>query len=318
MHSPFKGDRMKKTVVRKKMKEIRFIHTADLHLDSPLLGLKHMPTNIFKRLQESSFHALRKMIDIAIHQRVDFVVIAGDLYDGEDRSIRAQVRFKKEMERLEKNGILVYIIHGNHDHLGGNWTKIEMPKNVNIFGEEVEVKEITTPNGATVNLYGFSYPVRHVYERKIDSYVKKTDADFHIGLLHGNLEGSTEHGNYAPFQLKDLLVKGFDYWALGHIHKRAVIGEHPTIVYPGNMQGRHKKETGPKGCYLVTLNEYRSDLEFIETCDVIWERVEIDARTCKTFNDLYRLCLQTMDAFRKEGVGHLLSLTIENLSLIHI
>ncbi|MDZ5470196.1 DNA repair exonuclease [Bacillus sp. 31A1R] len=296
------------------MKEIKFIHTADLHLDSPLLGLKYLPIDIFKRLQESTFHALRKIIDTAIDQKVDFIIIAGDIFDGEDRSIRAQVRFKKEMERLEKHNISVFVIHGNHDHLSGNWTKIEMPENVFVFGENVEVKGFSTSHGVTASIYGFSYPVRHVYERKIDSYHKEMDADFHIGILHGNLEGGTDHGNYAPFQLKDLMDKGFDYWALGHIHKRTILSEQPPIIYPGNTQGRHKKESGPKGCYIVTLNEYQSDLTFIETSDVIWTTENIDARDCKTFDDLYRLCLQTMDGLRKEGVGQLLNFSIVNLN----
>ncbi|PLS03010.1 metallophosphoesterase family protein [Neobacillus cucumis] len=297
------------------MKKISFIHAADLHLDSPMVGLKHLPENIFNRVKESTFTALKKLTSAAIERQVDFVIIAGDIYDGEDRSIRAQARFRKEMEKLNDEKIPVYIVHGNHDHLNGSWVNLDMPKNVHVFNSKVETKVLQTKSGATVHLYGFSYGTRHVYDRKIDEYCKLDGADYHIGILHGNESAGTEHDNYAPFTLKDLIQKNFDYWALGHIHKRAVLSLAPTIIYPGNIQGRNKKESGSKGFYYVDFKDSEAQLDFIEASDIIWEDVTVDAATAVSFDDLYHLCQSAINTVRKERIGTLLSLTLKNTQL---
>lgn len=297
------------------MKQISFIHAADLHLDSPMAGLKALPAPIFKRVRESTFQALKRVTDAAIDKKVDFVILAGDLFDGEDRSLKAQSRLRNEMNRLKDHGIPVYAVHGNHDHLGGSWVQLRMPENVHVFSSKVEAKAHHAKNGTAVHLYGFSYPERHVMERKISGYTKMDGADFHIGILHGNEESSKDHGNYAPFTVKELLDKPFDYWALGHIHKRMVLAENPPVVYPGNIQGRHRKETGEKGCYYVTLTEAGAELEFIETSEVIWEDVTIDAQGVKTFQEIYQICKNALDGRRKKQAGVLLSITLENLRL---
>lgn len=297
------------------MKEISFIHAADLHLDSPLIGLQHLPPKIFQRLKESTFIALRKVIDAAIHYQVDFVILAGDLFDEEDRSVRAQTRLRKELNRLCAHHISVFVIHGNHDHLAGVFSNLKMPDHVKTFGAQVEVVNHLTKGGASVDLYGFSYPKRHVLERKVLDYQKQGQADFHIGILHGNLEGSSEHGNYAPFQLKELLDREMDYWALGHIHKRTIAQENPPIVYPGNIQGRNRKEVGMKGCYLVNLTELGSKLHFVETSDIVWLDLKIDGRDMKDFHSVFQGCRKALDSVRQNQIGQLVQLTIQNTAL---
>jgi DNA repair protein SbcD/Mre11 len=297
------------------MKQISFIHAADLHLDSPMIGLKHLPANILTRLRESTFNALQKLTDAAIHHQVDFVIFAGDLFDGEDRSLRAQSRLRSEMLRLAQKEISVFVIFGNHDHLSGSWVHLDMPSNVYFFDSNVETKVLKTKRGEVVHLYGFSYPKRHVYERKIDNYNKVAGADFHIGILHGNEGGGNEHDNYAPFTVKDLQQKQFDYWALGHIHKREIVAEHPPIVYPGNIQGRNKKELGIKGCYYVTLNEFGTKMEFVETSDVVWQEASVDASTAATFQDIFLLCQEAISHLRKANIGTLLTLKLQNVQL---
>lgn len=297
------------------MKRISFIHAADLHLDSPMVGLKYLPQDIFSRVKESTFTALKKVTEAAIHHKVDFVILAGDLYDGEDRSLRAQSRFRTEMLKLAENEIHVYVIHGNHDHLNGSWVHLNMPENVHVFNSEVETKVLQTKNGEIVHLYGFSYPTRHVYDRKIEDYRKKDGADFHIGILHGNESGGVDHDNYAPFSVSDLHKKEFDYWALGHIHKRAILSESPPIIYPGNIQGRNKKETGMKGIYHVSLTDLDKEINFLETADIIWEETVVDASSAKNFLDVLQLCQTTINSFRREQTGTLLSLSLKNIVL---
>jgi DNA repair protein SbcD/Mre11 len=297
------------------MKQISFIHAADLHLDSPMVGLKHLPANILSRVRESTFTALGKLTSAAIDNNVDFVILAGDLYDGEDRSLRAQSRFRNEMRKLSQKGIPVYVIHGNHDHLNGSWVHLDMPSNVHFFSSDVEMKIFHTKRGEKVHLYGFSYLQRHILDKRIDDYQKQERADFHIGILHGNEGGGTDHDNYAPFTIKDLHEKEFDYWALGHIHKRTILSETPPIIYPGNLQGRNKKEVGVKGCYCITLNELEAKKEFVATSDVVWEEVTVDAASAQSFQEIFQLCQITIERYRKAGIGTLLTMNLKNVQL---
>lgn len=297
------------------MKTVRFIHAADLHLDSPMTGFSHLPEKIFRKIQESTFASLANIVDTAIAEMVDFVILAGDIFDAEDRSIRAQVRFKKEMERLHASHIPVYIVHGNHDHMEGKWTHLPLPDNVFIFGHEVECKAFKGENGTEVHLYGFSYPSRHVYERMIQHYRRKGEADFHIGILHGNLDGKNDHGSYAPFTLPELAACNFDYWALGHIHKRTILQEDPPIIYPGNIQGRHRKEFGEKGCYFIELTEAKASCRFIETAEVLWEESVLPVSGAASFHDVYLLCAAFIEKKRERGKNLFLSLILEDFLL---
>lgn len=297
------------------MKRVTFIHAADLHLDSPMSGLKHLPPSIFKKLQESTFEAFTKIVDSAIFHNVDFIILAGDLFDGEDRSIRAQTRFRKEMERLAECGIAVYAVHGNHDHMDGKWAHLPLPENVHIFSHEVEEAKHIAENGTSVHLYGFSYPKRHVAERMIDQYSRENGADLHIGILHGSFEGSSDHAQYAPFRINDLLEKDFDYWALGHIHKREILISEPPVIYPGNIQGRNPKETGPKGCYLVELDSSGAKTEFLEAAPVIWENAEIDVSKSESYQEIYELCLSLIEEKRQNRKGTIINLTLNDVGL---
>ncbi|MCC3355419.1 metallophosphoesterase family protein [Bacillus sp. REN16] len=292
------------------MNSITFLHIADLHLDSPFSGLANLPTELFKHVQESTFISLTRLISIAIEKRVDFVVIAGDLFDGEDRSLRAQSRFRNEMERLKENDIEAFVVHGNHDHLGGNWPQFNWPNNVHVFqNENVEVIPFIKNGEIIANIYGFSYAKRAVLENKTSAYQKKENAPYHIGILHGSKEGESAHSRYAPFLLSDLQQKGFDYWALGHIHTREILSEDPPIIYPGNIQGRHKKETGEKGGYLVKLSKTGVNFTFFPTSDLIWENTSIDISETASFDQLVDLTLSHIDDLRKmENQGLFLSI----------
>lgn len=300
------------------MTKVTFLHAADLHLDSPFKGLGNLPEAIFTRLKLSTFTSLKNIINLALLHEVDFVLLAGDLYDQEDRSIKAQNTLRKEFERLHKANIPVYLIHGNHDHTGGNWIKLHWPDNVHFFSDkEVERKPFRKNGQVLANIYGFSYPHRAVYEKMIHHYQKGEDGIYHIGLLHGNVEGGSEHSPYAPFKLTELLEKDFDYWALGHIHKRQVLSKQPPIIYPGNIQGRHKKETGEKGCYIVTLTKSDAHYHFFNTADIIWESVQISIQHLQTIDELYTNCLDLMNQLRLEQAGLFLTITLTGSGVIN-
>jgi len=299
------------------MSRIRFLHTADLHLDSPFAGLSHLPDYLVKELRESPFRAFQNIIELAITQKVDFLLIAGDLFDGENRNLRTQVRFRSEMERLNQAGIDVYIIHGNHDHLNGSWIQLELPKNVTVFGGKTDVKVYTKPDGTTVHLYGFSYQQRHVTERMIDTYRKTTDDGYHIGLLHGSLEGASGHSPYAPFTIRDLAEKDFDYWALGHIHKSQIISELPLAIYPGNIQGRNRKESGPKGCFLIEMENMSISKSFIDSAEFIWDTVVIPIQEQAAFDEILASTRDVIEQRQQADSKLLLELEMELSSIDH-
>ncbi len=301
------------------MSSIKFLHTADLHLDSPFKGLQKFPDLLFKRIKESTFTSFSRIVLLAIEEKVDFMIISGDLFDSEDRSLRAQVRFREEMKRLEKEDIIVYIIHGNHDHLGGSWTSIEWPRNVHVFSSEIETKTYHKNGQPWVNLYGFSYPQKLVTENMTSNYSKKMDAPYHIGLLHGSADSTKqdEHARYAPFTVKQLLEKEFDYWALGHIHMRQSLYENPPIIYPGNIQGRHRKESGDKGCYIVDLSESNTNLTFKETADILWETVQLTISDIENYNQLVDQCYQALENLRRNNQGVLLTIELNGSGKLH-
>lgn len=286
------------------MSVIKFIHAADLHLDSPFIGLKHMPAKLFERVRESTFLSFSKIITCAINEKVDFILLSGDLYDEDERSLKAQLKLKKEFERLAVNNIQVFIIHGNHDHMGGKWLDLEWPENVHVFSShKVEVKEYKKNQTPLAYIYGYSYPERAVYENMTSQYIKKENPNvFHIGMLHGSTEGNKEHDVYCPFKVNDLLAKDFDYWALGHIHKRQVLHEaHPVIAYPGNIQGRHRKETGKKGCYLVEMGAGSIRSTFVSTEVIRWEEIEVSIHECQNLSELVQACEQSIENLKREN-----------------
>ncbi|ART75669.1 hypothetical protein B4U37_06340 [Sutcliffiella horikoshii] len=305
--------------VESRLKKIRFIHAADLHLDSPFKGLSHLPQKIFNQIRKSTFQSLTSLINAAIDYQVDFILLAGDLFDLEQRSLIAQATLRKEFMRLNEAGIQVYIIHGNHDYLTDNHILFKYPDNVHIFTEDVECKPFLKGQEELACIYGFSYKQRHMTKNMTGYYqIVNKKVPFHIGMLHGNLSGREEHDPYAPFSISDLLDKEFHYWALGHIHKREILRHQPPIVYPGNIQGRHKKEQGDKGCYLVELFEDGTPkLQYIETSAIHWEELKIPINGIQTVDQLMDETKQAVEAIRLDGKGKLLRLTYTGNGDLH-
>jgi DNA repair exonuclease SbcCD nuclease subunit len=204
------------------------------------------------------------------------------------------------MEKLHEAGIPVYITYGNHDHLSGNWTRFELPPNVHEFSGEVEEVSLTV-RGQDVVIHGFSYPNRHVKEEMVSKYPTASDnQSFHIGLLHGSLAGNNTHAVYSPFTLSDLQSKHYDYWALGHIHLRQQLSDNPPIVYPGNIQGRHRNESGEKGFYEVELSKTDVVLKFVQTSAVHFERIQIPCAGITHANEFLAVCEEALLSFATE------------------
>lgn len=292
--------------------QISFIHAADLHLDSPFQGLSHIPEHIFKEVRESTFVALDRLVRSAIHLRVDFVLIVGDLFDNERQSLKAQIRLRKAFQELEKHDINVYLSYGNHDHINGNIHSVTYPDNVFIFPSEKVSQFTYQKNGIPLaTIHGFSYENRAVLINKTAEYSMNHQDDlYHIAMLHGSLQNNTEHDTYAPFRLGDLIQSDFDYWALGHIHQRSVLKEDPPIVYSGNTQGRHRKETGEKGCYHVILSETNTDLTFIPLQALQFTNITIDVSSCSEVNQLEKLIYDEIKHQYEQTTPQFIDLTL--------
>ncbi|TQR19055.1 metallophosphoesterase family protein [Psychrobacillus vulpis] len=295
------------------MAEIRFLHIADLHLDSPFKGISSIPQSRWKDICESTFHAFTRIIEYALENKPDFVLIVGDIYDGENRSLRAQHIFQKGMESLQSEGIPVFLCYGNHDHLSGKWVRFQLPDNVQVFGEEVETKMIEV-RGKKVHVTGFSYKERHINEAMHRYYPSVKDAsEYHIGMLHGSVEGNEEHDVYAPFRKSDLIGKGYDYWALGHIHKRQVLHNDPPIVYPGNTQSRHRNEKGMKGFYDVSLSKGNSVLHFIPSSSFIYDEIEVSCEGVVHANDLIARIEEKLTSYSASNGNSIVDLILTNI-----
>ncbi|MFO7543390.1 MAG: DNA repair exonuclease [Thiobacillus sp.] len=253
---------------------MRFLHAADLHIDSPLRGLDRYDGAPVERLRTATRSAFERMIDKALSERVDFVLLAGDIYDRDWQDFRTGLFFREQLVRLNRADIRVFIVHGNHDALGVISRQLSLPPNVTVFSsrtaQTVHLDELS------VAIHGRSFRERAEDDDLVPTYPSPIPGCFNIGMLHTSLSGRPGHDTYAPTDVATLTAKGYDYWALGHIHAREVVSESPHIVFPGNLQGRHANETGPKGCMLVSVEAGRIETEFIPLDVVRWRQVEVE------------------------------------------
>ena len=253
----------------------RFIHAADPHLDSPLRGLEAHEGAPVETLRGATRKAFENLVNLAIDEGVNFVVIAGDLYDGDWKDYSTGLFFRGQMVKLQAKGIPVYLIAGNHDAASVISKKLTLPENVHVFSTRT-AETMEVPGLAAV-IHGRGFPHRAVPENLAVDYPAAVPGKFNLGLLHTSLTGRPDHDTYAPCSEQDLRNKGYAYWALGHIHQPEVISEDPWIVFAGNCQGRHARETGPRGCRLVTVKDSLevASAEWRDLDVVRWQSVEV-------------------------------------------
>jgi DNA repair exonuclease SbcCD nuclease subunit len=252
---------------------MRFLHASDLHIDSPLRGLDRYEGAPVARLRTATRAALERLVDMALAERVDFVLFAGDIYDRDWQDFHTGLFFREQMVRLGRADIRVFIVQGNHDAQGVITRQLDLPTNVTVFSSRTA--ETFRIDKLSVAIHGRSFPNRAVDEDLVPSYPAPVPDFFNIGMLHTSLNGRPGHDPYAPTDLSTLVAKGYDYWALGHVHAREVVSEAPRIVFPGNLQGRRASETGAKGCELVTVEAGRIEAEFVALDVVRWNQVVV-------------------------------------------
>jgi exonuclease SbcD len=270
------------------MDSMRFIHAADLHLDSPFRGLANADPGLRESLQSATLGAFDAIVDHTIQSKSDFLVIAGDLYDSRDRSLRALVAFRRQMERLAERDISVYVVHGNHDPLNGWGSEFLLPPNVTTFTGKPNTEPVIRRGKEIARVTGVSYARERVTENLAAMMKPDEDSPYSVGVLHANVGGQAGHADYAPVTLDELKSSKFDYWALGHVHTRSTLSLEPTAVaYPGNPQGRNAREPGPRGCLQVDVDRNgQAHMEFIETNKVRWAHLEISIRSLTRIDSL--------------------------------
>ncbi|OQX64410.1 MAG: hypothetical protein B5M55_06155 [Desulfococcus sp. 4484_242] len=262
----------------------RFIHAADIHLDSPLTGLEAYEGAPVQQLRQATRRAFENMVRLAISEEVAFVLIAGDLYDGDWQDYNTGLYFVSQMNRLKEAGIPVFMVAGNHDAQSKITRTLRLPDNAILFSAE-SAQTHTLPQYDTA-IHGQSYKTPSVKKNLIPGYPTPLPGHINIGLLHTCATGREGHAPYAPCTAADLESKGYDYWALGHVHQQETVLAEPLSVFPGNIQGRHIRETGPKGVMLITVDDLGRPSADFRALDVMrWVRIDLDASGLESAHD---------------------------------
>ncbi len=292
-----------------------FVHAADLHLDAPFRRVDAADRRVREACVEATFAAFDRIVGVCLERDAAFLVIAGDAYDTADRSFRAQNRFRAAAERLAEAGIRVFVAGGNHDPVLASATPLEMPGNVHVFSAgEVERVAFPDEDDPRCVLYGRSYGRARETSNLARGYRRAATDPFAIGVLHANVGGDDRYEPYAPCSLEDLRAAGMDYWALGHIHQHQELSKDPPVVFPGSPQGLDPNEVGGHGCVVVTVAPNGSPtLEFVETGQLVWERLAVDLTEADTADDVLSAVREACERARTGAGGRPVLLRLELL-----
>lgn len=266
----------------------RFVHTADLHLDAPLKAIALRNPDLAREVGVASRTALSRIVDLCIDESVAFLLIAGDLWDGEHSSTKTPRFLKQEVLRLHAAGIGCFIIRGNHDALARHTGELDLPENTVLFGGRPSTvrREI---DGHRIAIHGLSFRDPHAPESLLPRYPAPDPGAFNIGMMHTSLNGSPGHDNYAPCSLADLDGHGYDYWALGHVHRRFEHAGRATVVMPGIPQGRDIGEAGPASVTLVRVDDDNAvTLERRSVACLRFDRIDLDCTDIGDWSELLR------------------------------
>ena len=281
----------------------KFIHAADIHLDSPLRGKKKSADqdSLSAIFQSPTRKAFKNLINLAIDQKVSLVILAGDLYDGDWKDYNTGLFLINEISRLSKYNIKVFAVAGNHDAANKMTKTLTLPKNMRVFGhtkpETIRLEKLR------VALHGQSYANQAVTANLATQYPNAVPGWFNIGVLHTSLDGREGHARYAPCSLDNLRSKSYDYWALGHVHKREVVCQQdPCVVFSGCIQGRHIRETEAKGVTLVTVKDDKIYKVEHKSVDVLrWFVCEVDVSQARNLEDVLQCVSNSIVKFKDKA-----------------
>ncbi len=285
-----------------------FIHSADLHIDSPLAGLSLKDKSVAERFAAAGRRAVEMLVRETIESKAAFLVISGDVFDGDWKDVTTGLFFVRAISDLHRAGIPVFIVKGNHDAESVMSRDLPYPDTVHIFpADKATTVDIETHR---VALHGRSFP-RRLTGDFVSAYPARREGWLNIGLLHTSLDGSRGHEGYAPCTIEDLSRFGYDYWALGHVHAAEIVSRDPWIVYPGNLQGRSVRETGAKGAMRVTVEDGRIVAVSPMALDSArWEHLTIDVTGGDAETDLMERILADLTRRHAQSEGRPLAVRI--------
>jgi exonuclease SbcD len=288
----------------------RFVHAADIHLDSPLVGLQRYDGAPVERLRGATREAFAALVSLCCKESVDFLLIAGDLYDGSWKDFSTGLFFAQQMNRLGAQQIPVFIVRGNHDAQSTVTKHLSLPANVTQF--DSDAAHTMQLDALNVAIHGRSYATREITDDISVDYPEPVAGCFNIGLLHTSADGREGHEPYAPCHPGSLVAKGYDYWALGHVHQREVLHKDPWIVFSGNLQGRHARETGAKGCTVIeVVDGVVSEVKAV-TLDVVrWSRVTIDLTDVRSSSEMLECVANATAKAISAADGRMVALRLE-------
>ncbi len=288
----------------------QFIHAADIHLDSPLRGVEGYPDAPVAEIRGATRRALERLVELALAERVAFVLLAGDLFDGDWKDYHTGLFFARQMGQLARAGIRVFIVAGNHDAASRMSHAMPWPENVRVFSSQQP--ESVALEGLAAVIHGRSYQNQAEAENLARDFPPYWPGLVNIGLLHTSLTGRPGHADYAPCSVGDLLAKGYAYWALGHVHRREVVATDPWVVFAGNLQGRHIREEGAKGVTLVTVVDGR--VSEVQECplDVLrWATCRVDLSDCDRVDTVAATVRQALLNERERAAGRTLAVRLQ-------
>lgn len=287
---------------------MRFLHCADIHLDSPLRGLERYEGAPVDEVRGATRRAFENLIQCALRERVDFVVIAGDLYDGDWPDFNTGLFFAKGMAQLGDAGIAVYLLRGNHDAASKLTRSLPLPGNVRLFSDRAPATFVDDALGLAI--HGQSFATAALADDLAAGYPTAIRGHVNVGVAHTSLTGRPGHDPYAPTTDEVLRSKGYDYWALGHVHAREIVARDPWIVFPGNVQGRHIREQGIKGCELVTIADGHITTEPVALDVLRWRELRVDATGMPDLDALFDALATAVRSAVAQADGRIVALRV--------
>lgn len=287
----------------------KFLHAADVHLDSPLRGLSRYESAPAEAIRGACRRAFENLVDLAIEENVAFVLLAGDLYDGDWKDYSTGIYLSQQIGRLSKHDITVYAVAGNHDAANKMTKALNGPKNLKIFSsrrvETIRIEDLS------VAIHGRSFGTQHVDKNLAAGYGAAERGLFNIGLLHTSLDGREGHAVYAPCDLNDLQSKGYQYWALGHVHNQEIVCRDPWVVFSGCIQGRHIRETGSKGCMIVQVEDGRVTDAANTALDVLrWIQCRVDVTDVADMQEVFERTRIALENERASADGRFVAMRV--------